>query len=370
MIDIAPNGTGRLILDGFNFPKQDSEDGSPGQALITDGTGNLFFDTVLTELIEDPSPTIKPGSTLDIGGNLITDVGIIEGSNNNEVLSLIDTSSAVNYLEIANNVTGSGVSVRPNGADTNVRLSLRGKGTGSLRLQSTLDLRSTSTTYNFTFLDAIGGADGRDVSFLGPDGDGSGAGGEMRIIAGSGGETGDGGDVHIHSGVGGSVNGDGGDLHFHAGSVPSGGEGDGGNVRIFGGDAAGTDRIGGDVRIWAGQSTGSGALGTVQILDTELNIITEFVEVPSAVNNIENENAATGSGPTIRSTGADTNVDLNLESSGTGNVTPNRLVVPSGDTASRPSSPVVGQHYFDTDVNMPIWFNGSVWVDALGVTVT
>ena len=44
-------------------------------------------------------------------------------------------------------------------------------------------------------------------------------------------------------------------------------------------------------------------------------------------------------------------------------------VFQSGDTASRPASPVVGESYFDTDLGKPIWFDGTNWVDATGTTV-
>lgn len=37
--------------------------------------------------------------------------------------------------------------------------------------------------------------------------------------------------------------------------------------------------------------------------------------------------------------------------------------------SSRPSSPVVGQRFFDTSLGQPIWFNGTDWVDAQGTTV-
>lgn len=43
--------------------------------------------------------------------------------------------------------------------------------------------------------------------------------------------------------------------------------------------------------------------------------------------------------------------------------------VASGNTASRPASPVTGQYYFDTTLGIPIWRNGSNWVNAAGVTV-
>lgn len=48
------------------------------------------------------------------------------------------------------------------------------------------------------------------------------------------------------------------------------------------------------------------------------NLLLDFVEDASAVNNVQIENEATGSGPIIRAVGADTNVDLNLSSKGTG----------------------------------------------------
>lgn len=41
----------------------------------------------------------------------------------------------------------------------------------------------------------------------------------------------------------------------------------------------------------------------------------------------------------------------------------------SGLTASRPATTVIGEFYFDTDLNKPVWFNGNVWVDATGATV-
>jgi hypothetical protein len=47
------------------------------------------------------------------------------------------------------------------------------------------------------------------------------------------------------------------------------------------------------------------------------------------------------------------------------------LSTPSaGDTASRPSTDLlVGQQYFDTDLGIPIWWNGTDWVDATGTVV-
>lgn len=42
----------------------------------------------------------------------------------------------------------------------------------------------------------------------------------------------------------------------------------------------------------------------------------------------------------------------------------------SGPTAGRPiENMYVAKPYFDTDLGMPIWFNGTDWVDATGATV-
>jgi hypothetical protein len=47
------------------------------------------------------------------------------------------------------------------------------------------------------------------------------------------------------------------------------------------------------------------------------------------------------------------------------------LSTPSaGDTASRPSTGLlVGQFYFDTTLGIPIWWNGTDWIDATGTVV-
>jgi hypothetical protein len=49
----------------------------------------------------------------------------------------------------------------------------------------------------------------------------------------------------------------------------------------------------------------------------------------------------------------------------------NTLSTPSaGTTALRPTTSLqVGQFYFDTSLGIPIWWNGSNWVDATGTAV-
>jgi hypothetical protein len=49
----------------------------------------------------------------------------------------------------------------------------------------------------------------------------------------------------------------------------------------------------------------------------------------------------------------------------------NTLLTPSsGTTASRPSTDLqVGQFYFDTTINRPIWWDGTNWINAAGTVV-
>lgn len=65
--------------------------------------------------------------------------------------------------------------------------------------------------------------------------------------------------------------------------------------------------------------------------------------------------------------------DLNIDTAdGGGKFTYNQeevSVIRSGATSDRPANSVVGTQYFDTTLNKPIWWNGTVWVDATGAIV-
>lgn len=50
-------------------------------------------------------------------------------------------------------------------------------------------------------------------------------------------------------------------------------------------------------------------------------------------------------------------------------VTAVNFVIQNGVTANRPATPVIGSEYFDTTLGIPIWYNGTNWVDAAGTTV-
>jgi len=50
-------------------------------------------------------------------------------------------------------------------------------------------------------------------------------------------------------------------------------------------------------------------------------------------------------------------------------VTPRKYVNLNGTTASRPTSSVAGQQYFDTTLNKPIFADGNNWRDATSSVV-
>ncbi len=99
-IAITPNGSGKVILDGLSHP---TADGSNGQVLTTDGSGNLSFTSKTvdtTNLVDDTSPQL--GGNLDINGN-----DIVSTSNAN--IDILPNGSGV--INLDGNGSSGGVSV-------------------------------------------------------------------------------------------------------------------------------------------------------------------------------------------------------------------------------------------------------------------
>ena len=71
-ITFTPDGTGKVIIDGLSYP---TADGTNGQALITDGSGNLSFSTVggvLTGEIKMYSSASIPSGYLNCDGSAVS----------------------------------------------------------------------------------------------------------------------------------------------------------------------------------------------------------------------------------------------------------------------------------------------------------
>lgn len=48
----------------------------------------------------------------------------------------------------------------------------------------------------------------------------------------------------------------------------------------------------------------------------------------------------------------------------TNQLTPRKWVTLNGASSARPTSSIIGQRYYDTTINKPIWADGNHWRDA------
>ena len=138
-----PSGAavGTLWLDTTNSGSNSLEikffDGTDDISFATVDTSantiNFIDSAVASDLINDSSPQL--GADLDTNSFNIQfdDAHGINDDSDNEQLVFQKTSSAVNYLEITNQATGSNPSLSANGSDTNVGLEFSTKGTGAIK---------------------------------------------------------------------------------------------------------------------------------------------------------------------------------------------------------------------------------------------
>lgn len=178
-IALAPNGTGRVVLDGQSWP---SADGTANQYLKTDGAGNLSWSSVsggLANVVEDLSPQL--GGSLDlntyriVSGNLdvlwMSSVGInntivlgngagnliqvqdnLVFSGNRYIQTLVGNSLNLRSIK-TNNTTGASLTLS---GDSNGNITVTADGTGKIHLASELRLTSTTgapTNYENTYFE-------------------------------------------------------------------------------------------------------------------------------------------------------------------------------------------------------------------------
>lgn len=129
---------GSIILAGLVWP---IVDGTSGQALTSDGAGNLSFTTIpgtgLFNVVEDTTPQL--GGQLDVNT-----FGLGDGTN--LLLDFVEDASAVNHIQIENEATGGGPIIRAVGTDTNIDLKLSSKGTGDVAITGDVTVSGTTTS--------------------------------------------------------------------------------------------------------------------------------------------------------------------------------------------------------------------------------
>lgn len=167
------------------------------------------------------------------------------------------------------------------------------------------------------------------------------SGGLISLQSGSSSGTASGGQVHVFAGIGGDNSGTGGQVLIHAGGGGNS-QGDGGLLSLEGGQGFSSGNTdGGDVDIQGGQNFGTGVHGDVLIAKDGGLVGIGSTPIASAL--------------------------LNLASVTKGFMQP-RLTETQRDAIS---SPATGLSIFDTDINIPEWFDGTQWkrTSAIGITV-
>src|SRR5210317_497069 len=96
--------------------------------------GTDVADSNVGKLSNDAAPSLS--AVLDTNGNdiVIDDAGAIEDDANNPYIRFQKTASAVNFLDVTNQATGSAPDVAAVGTDTNIDLNLTPKGIGRVTM--------------------------------------------------------------------------------------------------------------------------------------------------------------------------------------------------------------------------------------------
>ena len=138
-----PSGAavGTMWLDTTNSGSNSLEikffDGSDDISFATIDTSantiNFIDSTVTFDIVGDTSPQLGGDLDTNSANIKIDDAhGILDDDGNEQIL-FQKTSSAVNFLEVTNQATGSNPSLSANGSDTNVGLEISTKGTGAIK---------------------------------------------------------------------------------------------------------------------------------------------------------------------------------------------------------------------------------------------
>ena len=126
-LDTTNSGSNLLVLKFF--------DGSDDITFATFNTSSNSVDVSdsASDLVGDTSPQLGGDLDTNSANIKIDDAhGILDDDGNEQIL-FQKTSSAVNFIEVTNQATGSNPSISANGSDTNVGLEFSTKGTGAIK---------------------------------------------------------------------------------------------------------------------------------------------------------------------------------------------------------------------------------------------
>ena len=128
-LDTTNSGSNSLEIKFFDG----SDDISFATVNTSANTINFIDSTVSFDIVSDTSPQLGGDLDTNSANIKIDDAhGILDDDGNEQIL-FQKTSSAVNFLEVTNQATGSNPSISANGSDTNVGIEFSTKGTGAIK---------------------------------------------------------------------------------------------------------------------------------------------------------------------------------------------------------------------------------------------
>ena len=128
-LDTTNSGSNSLEIKFFDG----SDDISFATINTSANTVNFIDSTVSFDIVNDSSPQLGAYLYTNSANIKIDDAHGILDDDGNEQIIFQKTGSAVNFLEITNQATGSNPSLSANGSDTNVGLEFSTKGTGAIK---------------------------------------------------------------------------------------------------------------------------------------------------------------------------------------------------------------------------------------------
>ena len=109
--------------------------GATVSLLFTATHFNRVVEGILAEHNQDGTHTDITGTTLALTGDIdLADTKGIRDGNNNEVLKIGQTGSAVNEVTVTNAATTNGPTISATGDDTDIDINITPKGTGTIKL--------------------------------------------------------------------------------------------------------------------------------------------------------------------------------------------------------------------------------------------
>ena len=128
-LDTTNSGSNSLTIKFF-----DGSDDITFATVNTSANTVDFTDSSVTfDIVNDTSPQLGGDLDTNSANIKIDDAhGLLDDDGNEQIL-FQKTGSAVNFLEITNQATGSNPSLSANGSDTNVGLEISTKGTGAIK---------------------------------------------------------------------------------------------------------------------------------------------------------------------------------------------------------------------------------------------